>query len=159
MTVLRRSRCMWLVVLVAFAASAAMWSCQCICAPESEQGELYIPPEIYTIQVDSLYFSPNVTAGDTLVVRFWGFVGPSTCHEFWGFDTYRDSFEIRVEAIGVQWFDRVCGASMEYLWGEPLSVYPLYAGDLTLEVLQPGGAALVETIHVAERGLRGARPN
>ena len=134
-------------------------ACQQIAAPPPQSGTPAVWPQIYTIEVDSLAYSPDVAAGDTLIVQFWGYVGPDTCHEFWQFSTFRDSFVVRIEAIGVRYFEPTCGDTMQYMEGEPLRVAPLYPGELTLFVVQPFGAALVETVSVAERGLSGARPN
>ncbi len=118
------------------------------------------PPELFTIRIDSLRYSPEAVVGDTLIVEFWGYIGPSTCYQFFGFHALRDSFELDVTAVGaVDYTAHVCGPALQYLRGEELEVFPLYEGDLILVVQQPDSSALVETVRIAGRGLGGARPN
>ena len=156
---MQHSKPLFAVAAVVCALLAGVLSCQQVAAPPSQSGTPSEWPSIYTIEVDSLAYSPDVAVGDTLIIRFWGYVGPDTCHEFWQFSTFRDSFTVRIEVIGVQYFESSCADTAQYLEGEPLRVAPLHAGDLMLFVVQPDGSALVETVRVADRALSGARPN
>ncbi len=118
------------------------------------------PPDLFVIRIDSLRYSPVPAAGDTLLVGFWGYIGPNTCYEFFGFYVHRDSFALDMTVHGIRHHaSPACGPTLQYLDWEEMEVFPLYEGDLILVVHQPDETTLVDTVHVAARALGGARPN
>ena len=127
-------------------------SCDCLVGSDDE-----CEPTYFQVAVDSLTYEPgSPAAGDTLYVRFWGYIGSSTCERFWRFTTVRDSRRLTVEAWGQNTCERICGATMQYLQHEWLEVSPLYGGPFVIAVRQPDGSELADTLLVAQGS---ARPN
>jgi len=111
----------------------------------------------FVIGVNRLECADEATVGDTLRLRFWGLVGSDGCHEFSHFSTERDSHQVDITVMGSVQPLGGCPEVMVMLGGAELDVYPLYEGDLTVVVHQPGETALVETVHVAGASAGGAR--
>ena len=105
-------------------------------------------PQLFQIRVDRLECAREAAVGDTLHLRFWGLVGSDGCHEFAHFRTERDSFSVDVAVMGVVQPMAGCPEVIVMLGGQELSIHPLYEGDLTVVVHQPGGSVLVDTVHV-----------
>jgi len=115
-------------------------------------------PQLFQIRVDRLECARGATVGDTLHLRFWGLVGSDGCHEL-HFRTERDSFSVDVAVMGVVQPMTGCPEVIVMLGGQELTVHPLYEGDLTVVVHQPGGSVLVDTVHVTRSSLRDTRAN
>ena len=140
-------------LIVLFLLPWLLLNCGCDCLVGSEDG---CEPTYFQVAVDSLTYEPNSpAAGDTLFVRFWGYIGPNTCERFWRFETVRDSHRLEVEAWGQNTCERVCGHLLQYLQYEWLEVSPLYSGPFVIVVRQPDGSELADTLLVSGR----ARPN
>lgn len=106
----------------------------------------------YIIEVDSVSVALSIAAGDTLVARFWGYVGPNSCHAFEGFEA--DPQPHRVDlTLWTKYFRRIGAGCVEesvYLDGVAYRQGPLAAGEFTLVVHQPDGSTLDVVVPVAE---------
>ncbi len=127
--------------------------------PIDMAGTAAMSPQLFQIGIDRLDCADEAAVGDTLSLRFWGLVGSDGCHEFAHFITERDSHRLDVTVMGVVQPLGGCPEVMVMLGGEELQVYPLYKGDLTVVVHQPGGSVLVDTVRVSEISMGGARAN
>jgi hypothetical protein len=110
----------------------------------------------YVIEVDSLYAPASLTAGDTLEVLFWGYVGPNSCHAFEGFETELATHQVDL-TLWTKYFRRTnhgCAEELVYLEGEPYRVGPLPAGPYVVVVHQPDGSLLERTVDVADAAPR-----
>ena len=105
-------------------------------------------PQLFQIGIERVECAHEAVVGDTLHLRFWGLIGSDGCHEFAHFRTERDSFSVDVAVMGVVQPMTGCPEVIVMLGGQELSVHPLYEGDLTVVVHQPGGSVLVDTVHV-----------
>ncbi|MFO7653977.1 MAG: hypothetical protein R6X25_09165 [Candidatus Krumholzibacteriia bacterium] len=99
----------------------------------------------YVIEVDSLAAPATAAPGDTLAVRFWGWVGPNACHRFEGFeDELRDhGVDLTLWTHYQRRADQHCEPRNVWLEGEIYRVGPLPAGLFTVTVHQPDGSVLV----------------
>jgi len=141
-------------LLVLLSLSWVLVGSSCDCPVDSDEE---CEPSYFQVAVDSLTYEPaSPAAGDTLYVRFWGYIGSSTCERFWRFVTVRDSRRLTVEAWGQDTCETICGASMQYLQHEWLGVSPLYAGPFVIVARQPDGSELADTLLVIQGS---ARPN
>jgi hypothetical protein len=110
----------------------------------------------YVIDVDSLSVSPSLAAGDTLEARFWGYVGPNSCHDFEGFEVEHHPHHVEL-TLWTKYFRRtgtVCNEELVFLDGESYRYGPLSAGFFSLLIHQSDGSTLTVTVPVAENGPR-----
>lgn len=104
----------------------------------------------FPIRVDSLAAPAVASAGDTVTLRFWGYVGPNDCHEFAGVTASWDEHAVELTL----WYhyyrrsDAPCQPVAVYLDGEPYRLGPLPAGPFTVTVAQPDGSSLSQSLQV-----------
>jgi hypothetical protein len=106
----------------------------------------------YVIEVDSLSAPTKLVAGDTLEVRFWGYVGPNSCHEFEGFEEELNPGGVEL-TLWTSYYRRANTGCVEmpiYLYGALYRHGPLAPGAFEIVVHQPSGELLEQTITVVE---------
>jgi hypothetical protein len=104
----------------------------------------------YVIEVDSLRAPTSLTAGDTLEVLFWGYVGPNSCHAFEGFETELATHRVDL-TLWTKYYRRTntsCAQELVFLEGVSYRVGPLPAGSYAVVVHQPDGSLLEHTVEV-----------
>jgi hypothetical protein len=109
----------------------------------------------YIIEVDSVSIPAALTAGDTLEARFWGYVGPNSCHAFEGFAVDHGPHRVDL-TLWTKYFRRTgsgCAQALVFLDGEPYRYGPLPPGDFTLVVHQPDGSTLEYVVPVTGSGI------
>jgi len=102
----------------------------------------------YIIMVDSIRTPPEVLLGDTLVIRFWGEIGPDGCHMFDRFETGFGPGTLDITAWGWNSGGPACPAIYVYMDGTPLGVVPPGRGLLEIRVRRPDGTTLRDTVLV-----------
>jgi hypothetical protein len=107
--------------------------------------------QTFPILVDSLAAPAAAAAGDTVTLRFWGYVGPNDCHAFGGVTADWTEHAV-VLTLWYHYYRRAgadCLPEAVYLEGEPYRLGPLPPGPFTITVAQPDGSAITDTLHVA----------
>jgi hypothetical protein len=115
-------------------------------------------PGLHKVHFDSVTAPANVSEGDILRLKFWGVAGPDCCHSFLRLVATRDSF--RLDVTGWAYEPRgqlVCCAAVKQFRGEPLDVFPVFAGDLIVVMHQQNGSALVDTVTILPAEMAGVR--
>jgi hypothetical protein len=113
---------------------------------------------LHKVSFDSVTAVSGVSEGDTLHLRFWGFVGPNWCHSFVGLVATRDSFRLDVTGWAYDSRAELCAPAIRRFRDEPLDVFPVFAGKLLIVMHQPRGPALTDTITVLPAG-KALRPS
>jgi hypothetical protein len=104
------------------------------------------------IPIDRISFPDTINTSDTLIIRFWsGEVWDASA--FSRFDVVKDSFEIGVTAWADvrKWIgtDPMPPTDLWPLDSTACTIPPSFiSGSLRIIIHQPGGAILVDTIHV-----------
>jgi hypothetical protein len=115
-------------------------------------------PGLHKVHFDSVTAPANVHEGDILQLKFWGVAGPNCCHSFLRLVASRDSF--RLDVTGWAHKPRgqfVCCGAVKQFRGEPLDVFPVFAGDLIVVMHQWDGSALIDTVAVLPAEIAGMR--
>ena len=103
----------------------------------------------FTVQVDSLQVTAEPAEGDTLVIRFYGVVGPNLCHSFSHFEVERDPHRLDITVWGKHRDTGApCAAAIRFLDGEAYSVHPLFDGDFLIVVHQPDESTLERVVEI-----------
>jgi hypothetical protein len=105
-------------------------------------------PVPYVIMVDSIQAPPELVLGDTLVIRFWGEIGPDGCHMFDRFEHAFGPGTLDVTVWGWNSGGPACPAIYVYMDGTPLRVVPPGRGLMEIRVRRPDGTALRDTVLV-----------
>ena len=104
--------------------------------------------EYFIVHVDSLYASSPISYNDTLKIHLYGFIGSDGCYSFSHFEAERDSFRLNLAV----WGKHDVKAVICPLGAVPLDtiyqVYPLYPGLFNIEIEQPDGSVLKDTVTV-----------
>ncbi len=116
------------------------------CSTEPEQD--YVS---FKIKVDKLILPDTISVNDTLVIKFYGTVGPDGCHKFKRFEVTEKQGEIHFTAWGTRPnFDTACPAVMVYLEGKEYKTKLTEPGSYKIFVHQPDNSVLIDSITVVE---------
>jgi hypothetical protein len=103
----------------------------------------------FKIQVDSLVLSRAISIGDTLIVKFYGFVGPDGCHEFWRFEDRKKNDGVDITVWGRKpLHPTACPDVLVYLEGEEYFTIPTQTGYYKIKVNQPDNSILIDSVSV-----------
>lgn len=138
---LMRTRAAFISLLLAAGAVLAAASC-------ADLGGGDAGGRAYIITVDSIQAPSEVLLGDTLVIRFWGEIGPDGCHMFDRFETSFGPEGLDVTVWGWNSGGPACPAIYVFMDGTPLGVVPPGRGLLEIRVRRPDGTALRDTVLV-----------
>jgi hypothetical protein len=105
-------------------------------------------PVPYIIAVDSIQAPAELLLGDTLVIRFWGEIGPDGCHTFDRFESLFGPGTLDVTVWGLNSGGPACPAIYTTMDGTPLRVVPPGRGLTEIRVRRPDGSALRDTVMV-----------
>ncbi|MCK4420680.1 hypothetical protein KAW48_02695 [candidate division WOR-3 bacterium] len=104
--------------------------------------------EYFKVRVDGLNVPSSISHEDTLNIQLYGTIGSDGCHSFSHFEAERDTFELKLAVWGKR--DIKVGACPCIM--VPLdtvySVFPLYPGSFYIEIQQPDGSTLNDTVNI-----------
>ena len=103
----------------------------------------------YKIKVDSLVYPNAIVFGDTLLLKFYGFVGPDGCHTISRFEEIKKPEEVEIQVWGKKPdFSTVCSAVIVEMRGTPHKVVPEQQGLFLIKVKQPDDSYLIDSVLV-----------
>jgi len=114
------------------------------CATEPEYN--YVT---YKINVDKIVHPDTVSINDTLVIEFYGFVGPDGCHRFSHFEKHETQNQMDFTVWGSKPdFETACPAVMVYMNGTEYKTLVNQTGLHQIKVHQPDNSVLIDSIFV-----------
>jgi hypothetical protein len=113
------------------------------CSTEEETA-----PTLFTVKVDSLQHPSSVALNDTIAVHLFGTIGGDGCHSFSHFQDTKQSLQVDLTVWGKRTPADVCPAVMVYLDGREYTVIASQRGMLYINVHQPDGSTLVDSVQV-----------
>jgi hypothetical protein len=103
----------------------------------------------YKIKVDSLVHPNAIVLGDTLLIKFYGFVGPDGCHSISRFQEIKKPDEIEIIVWGKKPdFRTACTAVIVEMRGTRYEVIPEQKGLFLIRINQPDDSYLVDCVLV-----------
>jgi len=103
----------------------------------------------YKIKVDQMVLPDSIAAGDTLIVQFYGTVGPDGCHCFTHFEEHKTVDVVAITVWGTKPdFDTACSEFAVNLNGEEYKTVLNDPGLYLLKVIQPDNSILVDSVYV-----------
>ncbi|MBK9099053.1 MAG: hypothetical protein IPM14_13210 [bacterium] len=103
----------------------------------------------YKIKVDSLVHPNSILLGDTLLIKFYGFVGPDGCHTISRFEEIKKPEEVEIQVWGKKPdFPTVCSAVIVEMRGTIRKVVPEQQGLFLVKVKQPDNSYLIDSVFV-----------
>lgn len=103
----------------------------------------------YQIKVDSLVHPNAIVLGDTLLIKFYGFVGPDGCHTISRFEEIKKPEEVEIQVWGKKPdFPTVCPAVIIEMRGTIRKVVPEQQGLFLVKVKQPNDSYLIDSVLV-----------
>lgn len=112
----------------------------CSTEPENEYSR-------YKIKIDEI--TMTISANDTLVIKFDGFVGPDGCHRFKEFVVIKENYNIGITVWGEKPnFETVCTQALVFLDGKEYKILLNKSGTYNIIVHQPDNSVLKDSIYV-----------
>ena len=102
----------------------------------------------FQMHVDSLVAPDTVSLMDTIVCKFWAFVGPNFCYQFSHFETINDSEKIDFKLWGCYTGENVCATAIRELRGKEYKFVAEQQGIIRINVLQPNNSILKDSVFV-----------
>ena len=119
----------------------------CVKFDEEEEQETY-----FLIEVDSIDLADTITTTDTLFISFYGTVGNTSCYSFSHFYPEANVDTIDVEVWGKLAPGENCDSGLVYLEGEQLNIIYFDEGTYFVNVKQPDGSLLIDSLAVVPTG-------
>ncbi|MGM0668589.1 MAG: hypothetical protein ACQET1_02665 [Gemmatimonadota bacterium] len=110
-----------------------------------------IGTERFIIAVDTMSVPESVAAGDTLVARFRGWIGPDLCSRLDRVERDRGPHQITLRFRGARRVEGDC-AHMPALLDHAEAIAPPLEDPFTIRVLQPDGTSLEREVRVRQGG-------
>lgn len=102
---------------------------------------------LFRVEVDSLNVPSSISQNDTLPIWLYGIVGTNGCYSFSHFEAERETYKLMLSVWGRWTKATACPDVMVYLH-EKYSVFPLPPGFFYIEIQQPDGSTLMDTVIV-----------
>ena len=102
----------------------------------------------FQIYVDSLHVTETVSLSDTVICRFWGFIGSNLCYQFSHFETGKNLDNIYLKLWGYNTGGEICATALSELRGKEYKFIAEQRGALIINVLQPDNSVLKDSILV-----------
>ncbi len=102
----------------------------------------------FTVKVDSLQHPSSVALNDTIAIRLFGIIGGDGCHSFSHFQDTKQPLRLDLTVWGQFTPASACPAVMVYLDGNEYRVIASQQGTLLINIHQPDGTTLVDSIQV-----------
>ncbi|MCW8848549.1 MAG: hypothetical protein OQJ81_01120 [Melioribacteraceae bacterium] len=127
-------------IKILFLAVVSIFMSCCSTEPENEY-------ERYKIKIDEI--TMTISANDTLIIKFDGFVGPDGCHRFKEFVVIKENYNIGITVWGEKPnYETVCTQALVFLNGEEYRIHLNKSGTYNIIVHQPDDSVLKDSIYV-----------
>jgi len=114
------------------------------CSTEPENDYTY-----FKIMVDSISHPNTISVSDTLMIKFYGFVGPDGCHKFSHFEEHKKTNELELTVGGIQTnFQTACPEVLVYLDVEEYKTVFNQVGNYHIKINQPDNSVLLDSVYV-----------
>jgi len=114
------------------------------CSTEPENDYTY-----FKIMVDSISHPNTISVSDTLMIKFYGFVGPDGCHKFSRFEEHKKTNELELTVWGSEPnFQTACLEVLVYLDGKEYKTVINQIGNYQIKINQPDNSILLDTVYV-----------
>ncbi len=102
----------------------------------------------YKIKVDSITHPDTVSITDTLIIKFYGTVGPDGCHSFSHFEEHKKTNELELTVWGTKRIRGLCTDVMVFLDGKEYKTLPNKRGLFQIKVIQPDNSFFIDSVYV-----------
>jgi len=114
------------------------------CSTEPENDYTY-----FKIMVDSISHQNTISVSDTLMIKFYGFVGPDGCHKFSHFEEHKKTNKLELTVGGIQTnFQTACPEVLVYLDGKEYKTVINQIGIFQIRINQPDDSFLIDSVYV-----------
>ena len=136
-----------LISVVLLMAGLLVWSSGC----KKDDG----PNPDFLIQIDSIVMADTIELSDTLLVKFYGVVGPNGCYKFDRFEQLNlgdndPANSVKLQVWGKHEGNDNCFDQIVYLDGTELLINGFAKGDFRILVRQPDETIMVGLVYVKE---------
>ena len=105
-------------------------------------------PMLNKVKVDSLQYPLSDTVGDTFIIYLYGIVGVDGCHSLSKIEANKSLHQIDMTVWGQVKSSNACPSVMVYLGGTSYKVLAQQKGTFLINVHQPDGTILVDSVQV-----------
>jgi hypothetical protein len=131
-------KALWLLIF----SSVLFFQYSCSTEPE----ENYVA---YKIKVDNITHPDTISITDTLIIKFYGFVGPDGCHRFTHVEEHKKTDQLEITVWGSRPnFETVCPTVLVYLDGKEYKTVLNQIGTYQIRVNQPDDSFLNDSVYV-----------
>jgi hypothetical protein len=103
----------------------------------------------FRINVDKITHPDTLSINDTLIIKFYGFVGPNGCHSFSHFELKEKLNQMEITVWGYRPnFDTNCTTVLIYLHGREFKTLLQQNGIHRIIVHQPDNSLLIDSVFV-----------
>jgi len=102
----------------------------------------------FQISVDSLHVPETVSLSDTVICRFWGFIGSNLCYQFSHFETGKNLDNIYLKLWGYHSGADICATAISSLSGKEYKFAAEQQGIIIINILQPDNSVLKDSVLV-----------
>ena len=114
------------------------------CSTEPEEN--YIP---YKIKIDKIEHPDTVYVNDTLIIKFYGFVGPDGCHRFSHFEKKNSQSLLEFTVWGEKPdYETVCSAVMVWMDGTEYKTRITQTGLYQIKIHQPDNSFMIDSVFI-----------
>lgn len=102
----------------------------------------------FAINVDSIQHPDTINYGKSLVIKFYGTIGPSTCYSFSHFAGNVSTHQVNVQVLGKYIDQSNCASETQYLNGDSLTLNQVDSGNFVIHVYRDTTADISDTVFV-----------
>jgi len=102
----------------------------------------------YKVKVDSIKIIQNSELGDTVLLRFYGFVGQNYCYQFSHFEVAKKDQKIDFSIWGYYSGEEICAEAIRKLKGKKYKLIPAKKGKLNINIIQPDNTVLKYSTYI-----------
>lgn len=99
----------------------------------------------FIMLVDSVSHPDTITLGEVFEIKFFGVIGPNDCYEFSKFEPAFGIDNMEFTLYAKEYKRDECVGAGQYLSGGGVGITDVTAGDWSVTVIQPEGAAPLES--------------
>jgi len=126
-------------LILASVAVALLFGCSKSTEPQEQ---------LFKVKTDSVQFQKTISLGDTVTLRFWGFVGSSGCYSLSNFESNQQPSKLDITVWGKYTPGQICTTVIIEMRGTKYSFVPTSKGSIQIVIHQPDGSALIDTLIV-----------
>lgn len=128
----------FIVIITIILATTLCNTCEKITDPISDS--------YFRIYVDSLHVTETVSLSDTVICRFWGYIGPNLCYQFSHFEVEHNSGNVNYKLWGFNTGAEICATAISSLNGKEYKFIAEHQGKIIINVLQPDNSVLKDSV-------------